>query len=64
MNETSTFAELTIPETTRVVNRNNDGGARTPGRKLVKDDISTTSALIRGCTTQCCCEPPNLDGSV
>jgi hypothetical protein len=35
---------------------------RTPGRKLTKDDISSTSVLIRGCTTQSCCEPPPLTG--
>jgi hypothetical protein len=29
--------------------------ARTPGRKLVKEDITTTSVLIRGCTVQTCC---------
>jgi hypothetical protein len=27
---------------------------RTPGRKLTKEDLSATSALILGCTTQCC----------
>jgi hypothetical protein len=35
---------------------------RTPGRKLTKDDISSTAVLIRGCTTQSCCEPPNMTG--
>jgi len=29
---------------------------RTPGRKLTKEDLSATSALILGCTCQCC--PP------
>ena len=28
---------------------------RTPGRKLIKEDIATTSVLIRGCTPQTCC---------
>jgi hypothetical protein len=29
---------------------------RTPGsRKLIKEDITTTSVLIRGCTVQTCC---------
>jgi hypothetical protein len=27
---------------------------RTPGRKLTKEDLSATSALILGCTCQCC----------
>jgi hypothetical protein len=27
---------------------------RTPGRKLTKEDLTATSALILGCTTQCC----------
>jgi hypothetical protein len=27
---------------------------RTPGRKLSKEDLSATSALILGCTNQCC----------
>jgi len=31
---------------------------RTPGRKLTKEDLSTTSALILGCTTQCCPKEP------
>ncbi|MCA1612648.1 MAG: hypothetical protein LC795_04695 [Acidobacteria bacterium] len=36
---------------------------RTPARKLVKDDISSTSVLIRGCTTQKCCDEQTiLDG--
>jgi hypothetical protein len=28
---------------------------RTPGRKLVKEDLASTSVLIRGCTVQTCC---------
>jgi len=36
-------------------NDNGGSSSRTPGRKLSKDDISNTSALIRGCTTQSCC---------
>jgi len=27
---------------------------RTPGRRLTKEDLSATSALILGCTNQCC----------
>ena len=38
---------------------------RTPGRKLTKEDLSATSALILGCTTQCCpgsdCSGPPID---
>jgi hypothetical protein len=30
---------------------------RTPGRKLTKEDLSVTSALILGCTCQPCCDP-------
>jgi|SwirhisoilCB3_FD_contig_31_11256674_length_519_multi_21_in_0_out_0_1 hypothetical protein len=29
---------------------------RTPGRKLVKEDLATTSVLIRGTTFQTCCK--------
>jgi hypothetical protein len=32
--------------------------ARTPARKLNKEDLSTTSALIRGCCMQGCCDSP------
>jgi len=35
---------------------------RTPGRKLTKEDLSTTSALILGCTTQCCPKEPDCSG--
>lgn len=28
---------------------------RTPGRKLVKEDLATTSVLIFGCSPQTCC---------
>lgn len=38
---------------------------RTPGRKLTKEDLAATSALILGCTCQTCCNPagtgPNDD---
>ncbi|MCA1618606.1 MAG: hypothetical protein LC795_04690 [Acidobacteria bacterium] len=37
---------------------NDERDGRTPARKLVKDDISSTSVLIRGCTTQKCCDEP------
>ena len=33
--------------------RKNTG--RTPGRKLIKEDLASTSVLIRGCTVQTCC---------
>lgn len=36
--------------------------ARTPARKLSKEDLSNTSALIRGCCSQGCCDSP-LDQS-
>jgi hypothetical protein len=36
-------------------NRNEPNSGRTPGRKLVKEDITTTSVLIRGCSIQTCC---------
>lgn len=29
---------------------------RTPGRKLTKEDLSATAALIMGCTCQKCCD--------
>jgi hypothetical protein len=47
-----------VPET---LTFQNDGERkeRTPGRKLSKDDISSTSVLIRGCTTQSCCGGPD-----
>jgi len=46
-------------------NDNSARSNRTPGRKLSKDDISNTSVLIRGCTTQCCCgDGPVLDGPI
>jgi len=32
---------------------------RTPGRKLTKEDLSVTSALILGCSCQPCCKPPD-----
>ena len=35
---------------------------RTPGRKLTKEDLSATSALILGCTTQCCSSDCSTDG--
>jgi hypothetical protein len=35
---------------------------RTPGRKLTKEDLSATSALILGCTTQCCKGYPECSG--
>jgi hypothetical protein len=42
-------------------NDNDTRNNRTPGRKLSKDDISNTSVLIRGCTTQSCCGPIDRD---
>jgi len=35
---------------------------RTPGRKLTKEDLSATSALILGCTTQCCPDMSDCSG--
>jgi hypothetical protein len=49
------------PETLRFLNKD-ERNERTPGRKLTKDDISTTSVLIRGCSTQDCCGTGPLTG--
>lgn len=35
--------------------------ARTPARKLSREDLSSTSALIRGCCSQGCCAASQLD---
>ncbi|MCA1612647.1 MAG: hypothetical protein LC800_00535 [Acidobacteria bacterium] len=48
----------TLPATPNVLLNNDERDGRTPARKLVKDDISSTSVLIRGCTTQKCCDEP------
>jgi len=37
---------------------------RTPGRKLSKEDLSATSALILGCTNQCCDGQPECSADL
>jgi len=56
--ETTRHNELLATEPLKFNDAGRDG--RTPGRKLSKDDIASTSALIRGCTNQSCCDGPQL----
>jgi len=51
--QTTNHIELSVNEPLKFEDGVREG--RTPGRKLSKDDITSASVLIRGCTTQSCC---------